>query len=288
MTTAEVGRRGRHLLLSGALVVAALALTIVIIRGSQPLGANATAVSTTTVVTATTAEKDPDTATKALPPYERISDIEHTYLGSGPKVAIVGDSLAAFSRPELRAQLSGYAVKIAASWGEGFGGGPISRSFGSDVDILGEAAHHYETARDRPAALVVALGTNNAWNPKLTLAMVDDAWDQIASDYRGKCLVAVTVNDTSAAEGYDNAKARAVNHRLRQRADVIVDWAALGTSDTYTGPDHIHLTPAGYQYRAELIRKAVDSCHLAGAPKHPPATIPLAIGTPATTIAAPA
>lgn len=226
-----------------------------------------TATESATDRSTTTAAPDPAGTEPELPPAgsEELGKIDTAYAGTtGPRVVVIGDSLTSAGRAHLLSALSEYRVKIAALFGEGFGGGPFSRVYGTE--LLHDAALDYLGAPDAPDALVVALGTNNAWNESLTLEMVEDRWPEIADAYDGSCLVVVTVDEASENPDYDNVEAERINEELRSRADRVVDWSALVRPELL-GPDHIHLTTAGLVRRAELIREAVDACALeAGSP----------------------
>lgn len=190
--------------------------------------------------------------------------IDSSYAGDdGPRVAVIGDSLTWAGRTELFAELSAYRVKIASVIGEGIGGGPWSADRG--YDVLGRATREYLLADDAPDALVIALGTNNAWDEELTLEMFEAAWPEMVADYHGSCLVVVTATESDAPTDYDPAEAAAINDALAARADVVVDWAEVVRPE-HEIEDHIHLRPVGLAHRAELIREAVDSCALAEDP----------------------
>jgi lysophospholipase L1-like esterase len=186
-------------------------------------------------------------------------DVEQDYTGEGPTVAIVGDSLTASSRADLRAALDGFAVKIAAVRGEGLAGGPLSDAM--DRPLMADALSTY--ALDPPDVLVVALGTNDAWQSDLTPEEFEAEWARLLGLYPDTCLVGVTVTeDAPAADpAYDGDEAAAINERIRSDVDVVVDWATEGADDRYTDPtDTIHLTDEGRARRAELVATAVSDC----------------------------
>ncbi len=184
--------------------------------------------------------------------------IDEVYRGTGETtVAIIGDSLTVSTSDLLRAELSGYRVKIAAFFGEGFGGGSFSHVFGTN--LLADALHDYLDDADPPDVLVIALGTNDAWLPALTSSMFQDQWPEMAEDYHGPCLVVVTVSESVDAPTYDVTEAAQINEGLRAHADRVVDWATLHRPE-HLKPDQIHLTAEGRAYRARLIADAVESC----------------------------
>lgn len=203
----------------------------------------------------TSTEAPPATTTTVV---EDVGTVEQAFVGDGPTVAVVGDSLTVSSRDELRAALDGYSVKIAALRGEGLAGGPFSDRW--DQLIMAEALADY--AADAPDVLVFALGTNDAWQSDLTVEELDAGWDRLLGLFPDTCLVGVTVTeDAPEADGYEPAEAAHINERIRADVDVVVDWAAEGGDARYTDPiDTVHLTPEGAELRSRLIREGVDAC----------------------------
>jgi hypothetical protein len=86
------------------------------------------------------------------------------------------------------------------------------------------------------------------------------AWDQITNAFGGACIVGVTVSEDG--DGIDAAEAAAINARVRERSDVVVEWAERSGSDRgrYLGADGIHPTPEGEELFASMVAEAVDSC----------------------------
>lgn len=184
--------------------------------------------------------------------------IETAYQGSGPGVVILGDSITVSSREDLRRELDDYSVKIGALFGEGLGGGPFSAMAASGPPAMTVAATEY--GKEDPGVAVLALGTNDAWKPELTLDMARTELDRIVAGLDGACLVAVTITEEATIDGYDRGEARAINDLLRARADQVVDWNAVGTTPEFTSDDEIHLDPAGRALRSSMIDDAVDTC----------------------------
>lgn len=183
-------------------------------------------------------------------------DIEHEWFGRGRTVAVLGDSLTVQARRHLRTLLADDALKVAALFGEGMAGGPLSDGIGSP--IMPAVVREY--AEDPPDVVVVALGTNDVWQPGLSPASFERAWSAMTRSFEGSCIVGVTVSETTEAARYDAGDAATVNRVIRRTADVVVDWAVLGSAPRFTGPDHIHLTEVGQQRFAELIARGVDRC----------------------------
>ena len=211
--------------------------------GSEPLGAASS-------TTATTATRRPD-----------LGHVDDEPTGSGPLVAIVGDSLTASSRRLLIADLPDRSVLIGALFGEGWADGPFSHTFGADPPVIVQATLDY--AARHPDALVLALGTNDAWNP---VSEVDDALRQIDRTLTAidptTCVVLVEVDEHVPEQAdYDGDEAARINERLAARADVTVPWNDITeTEGGWLADDGIHLRAAGKRARSALIADAVASC----------------------------
>lgn len=260
--------------LGGAAVAAALAIAcqpslaphdpVAVWAGTAP------ATTSTPVVTTSTTPVPPITVTTSTTePYRprrpRDGEIEQSWQGTGPKVAILGDSLTVQSKAQLQTELGAYAVKIGAINGEGLSGGAFSRGLSSP--IMATAARSY--AADAPAVLVVALGTNDVWRTDLSDATFRRAWAEVRADFPRSCLVGVTVTETTGALMYDSAEAKRVNAVIRGGSDVVVDWATRGPASTYTTGDNIHLTPKGVTLHAALMGDGVQQCLARPRPKSP-------------------
>jgi lysophospholipase L1-like esterase len=182
-------------------------------------------------------------------------EIESEYAGSGPALVVLGDSIADQSRAELHRVLDPhYRTKIAALTGEGFGNGPLSAASGDGRALMLEAATDY--ARDDPVTVVIALGTNDAWNPRLGLDAAQAAMDDMVAMFPDSCVVGVEVSEWSEAENYDREEARALNEQLRTLVDVVVP--ALPPSDV--GADMIHPRPEGRTAFAHAVASGVGEC----------------------------
>jgi lysophospholipase L1-like esterase len=181
--------------------------------------------------------------------------IEHDYAGSGSTLVILGDSITDRSRAQLHRALDPhYRTKIGAVTGEGFGGGPLSAAVGEGRKGMLEAATEY--ARDDPSTVVIALGTNDAWNPQVGLNAATEAMAAMIAKFPESCVVAVAVSEWSEAENYDRDEARSLNAQLRNLADVVVP--ALESSDV--GADMIHPTTEGRMAFAQAVASGVRRC----------------------------
>ena len=110
------------------------------------------------------------------------------------------------------------------------------------------------------AVVVVALGTNDVWQPGLGPASFERSWHTMTRSFDEACIVGVTVTETTGALRYSADDAATVNRVIRRTADVVVDWAELGSDPRYTGADQIHLTEEGRRRFAQLIARGVDRC----------------------------
>jgi hypothetical protein len=164
--------------------------------------------------------------------------------------AALGDGLPKLHRIRDRR----YRTKIGAVTGEGFGGGPFSDAIKADMSVMVKAATEY--ADDDPAVVVLALGTNVAWKPELSLDAAESAMADMIAYFRNSCIVGVEISEWSDAENYDRNEARELNAWLRRLADVAVP--ALEPSDV--GDDQIHPRPAGRKVFAEAMASAAREC----------------------------
>ena len=184
-----------------------------------------------------------------------MGEVESEYAGSGPTVVVLGDSIADVSRSELHQVLDPHhRTKIAAVWGEGFASGPLSAAIAEGKAVMLDAAAEY--ARDAPATVVLALGTNDAWNPRLELDAAEAAMAQMVAGFPDSCIVGVEINEWSKAQNYDRGEAAALNEQLRALVDVVVP--ALQPSDV--ADDMIHPKAKGRMAFARAIASGVGRC----------------------------
>lgn len=196
-------------------------------------------------------------AVVALAACQPTSAYTYQYAGTGPRVAVVGDSITAHAEADLTAALSGYARAV---------GGVPSMTMADAIDERVRPA--VVTA---PEVLVVELGLNDALNgwdssdlPTLekTLALLDDA----------PCVVWVTPS-ALAPSYYDHqgpgtmqARAAAFKASLQKRLPKhpnqhLADWSAtqLQHPDWFVA-DHVHHAPAGHQAYAQFVAQSVSVC----------------------------
>src|SRR5690606_6991618 len=123
-------------------LLALLVLAFATVGGCEPLTRPVTNTPTPSVPTESDTTTGSDTTPETLG--ERAFKIDSAYTGgSGPRVAVIGDSLTLEGRPYLFAELSAYRVKIASIVGEGIGGGAWANAW--KVDFLAEATQGYLT-----------------------------------------------------------------------------------------------------------------------------------------------
>lgn len=230
-------------------------------EGSHDPGPATTAANTTTRPVGSTTEPAGTTPTTSVvapdPPSSPGGDIEREWYGTGPKVAILGDSLTVQARPHLRELAGGsYALKIGALYGEGVSGGALSINL--PEPIMPAVIDQY--AEDPPDVVVLALGTNDVWQRQIGLASFEREWHSATRSFPDACIVGVTATETDEAWMYDPDEARQINRVIRRTVDVVVDWSSRGSSDRYTDTDHIHLTAEGRAHFAELVMAGVDRC----------------------------
>ena len=193
------------------------------------------------------------------PPHGPQGELAAKYTGSGPKVAIIGDSLTMLGWDRLYDDLTAnFQVRIAAWYGEGYDGGPFSVVLKSPQPILEGAAA--SIAESKPSIVVLALGTNDVWSQRNT-SQAQSTMRAMVDMFPGACMVGVTLPEQSDAQSWSPSEARALNDAMRQWAHVVVDWATLSRRPGMLGSDHLHTTAAGTRLRADAIASAVEKCH---------------------------
>ena len=199
---------------------------------------------------------------RALPPAPKppaigkIGQAAKSYTGSGPKVAILGDSLTALEWNDLYDSLDrDHAVEIGAWYGEGYNAGKFSEGLGAA--LLPATAKGFATSH--PAVVVLAIGTNDALYRRSTPQALA-AMQTMVAEFRGACMVGVTLPEHSGVKGWSNAEAHTLNVAMRKWADQVVDWASMSTGAGILQADGIHTTAKGTKLRANAIVAAVERC----------------------------
>ena len=199
-------------------------------------------------------------ATPALkaPPVPNYGAIATAYVGHGPKVVILGDSLTVLEWNDLYDALDDrYSVEIGAWYGEGYNGGPFSAGALHGHAIIPAAAKGY--ARSHPAIVVFALGTNDALERHPTSIAISTMATMVR-EFQGACKVGITIPDDSTVAGWSNTEAHTLNLAMRAWADQIVDWTHMSARPGILTADGIHTTHKGTRVRANAIVSAIERC----------------------------
>lgn len=201
---------------------------------------------------------DPPAAPAAkVPPVGNAGGIATTYTGSGPKVVILGDSLTVLEWNDLYEGLdSRYSVRIGAWKGEGYNPGPFSVAAFHGQAIIPYVAKRW--ARSHPAIVVIALGTNDALSRHSTSIAIS-TMDRMVREFRGACMVGITIPENSTVASWSNSEAHALNLAMRSWADQIVHWTPISDRPGILS-DGIHTTPKGTQVRTDAIISAIERC----------------------------
>jgi lysophospholipase L1-like esterase len=208
------------------------------------------------VLAAACSGPDATPAPKA-PPVSTSGAFATTYTGHGPKVVILGDSLIVLEWKELYDGLdSRYSVEIGAWFGEGYNPGDFSVALGGPA-IIPEVAK--TDALSHPAIVVLALGTNDAWSRRST-SIALSTMATMVREFRGACLVGITLPEHSTVAGWSNTEAHTLNIAMRRWADQIVDWATMSARPGNLAADGIHTTHKGTRLRASAIISAIEHC----------------------------
>lgn len=174
---------------------------------------------------------------------------------SGPRVALVGDSITDGARNELDAALGdAYELEIVGRFGK------------RTEEVEPEVA---ALATSTPSAVVINLGTNDVLQRVPTERAAASLDRMVAALGEADCVLVVTINESMTVSGTSFTDgARALNARIEQIADAhdnasVVDWNAAiddhGGNDELTS-DTFHPSAAGRAVLADAYRDAVDRC----------------------------
>jgi lysophospholipase L1-like esterase len=180
-----------------------------------------------------------------------------TYVGTGTRVAVVGDSITAHAEVELLAALEGTSRAV--------GGVPSMTMVAALEDRVRPAI------ASGPDVVVVEYGLNDAldgWDrtdlPGLEaiLALLDTA----------PCVVWVTPSALSPSyfdhlgPGLMQTRARGMRNSLLRRLPQhpnqrLADWSATQLlHPEWFLPDHLHHSPAGHAAYAQFVAESIDLC----------------------------
>lgn len=193
----------------------------------------------------------PEHATPSCGTVEPIGCTEADYAGSGPKVAVIGDSITHQSRFALHDALVGHAVRVSGLVG---------------ITTAEPGLVVTEFAESSPAVLVLNLGTNDITQGRSIDAALAD-YDAILARFPDACTVGVTITTHGSTEPTDppgpewsSALAEAFNAAIPARVDAVADWAGALDPAVDLTPGGIHPTEAGREHLAEVVSQAVDRC----------------------------
>lgn len=187
--------------------------------------------------------------------------IEQDPTGTGPLVAVIGDSIADSARGAVHLALDDHATLVGAVPAEGFAGGPYSKgALGEGDPLMVRTARRYGDLD--PTVAVIALGTNDAWNDELALDRSLAGLDDIVATLDGACLVVVLPQATAETQPtYDTEKASTIRDRLEAVADEVVRWDEVtAATPGLLVDDGVHLTEAGQLAWGANVAEAVRRC----------------------------
>jgi MFS family permease len=129
----------------------------------------------------------------------------------------------------------------------------VSRHAPQGVSILRRRSH-------LPSVVVFALGTND--DPRTVAAFADAIRSVIRLAGRTRCVVVPNIVRPPVGGvgygGYNRVLAAAARHHANVR---VVDWAALVARNRgWLADDGVHVNPSGYMARARAIAKQVERC----------------------------
>ena len=175
---------------------------------------------------------------------------------SGPKVAVIGDSIIVQSEPQIRAGLDPNRTMFRAVFGHSWTNA-VNMCAVPTCDPQRDADFDVVAVED-PDIVVVMLGTNDLkdYTTEQILANVDIG---LAKLHPRACVVLTTLSPFGA---YGVAADPVLREGFAARAEVIADWEQLVRADRtlVDEEDGVHLTETGIVAFSELILDAVDRC----------------------------
>jgi len=172
-----------------------------------------------------------------------------TGAGSGPVVAVIGDSITSQVRSVLTADPEHQWVvwsRCGATTGSAIAAG---------------AAHAVMAAH--PQVVVVALGTNDTGFPEpqpgAAAGFAERA--RLLLDLVAGVPCVVWVNTAQAGDDVLQAEMNSVNQAVRELPGVhVADWAAVAAAGPGVLTDRVHLSTVGVAGRVGLLQRAVSDC----------------------------
>jgi hypothetical protein len=165
--------------------------------------------------------------------------------GGERSLLVEGDSLGIGSRPYLAGALPGWRLEHSVLKG---------RTTAQGVAIL------RAWSGTLPRVIVMSLGTND--DPRATAAFRAAIRETLAIAGPRRCVVWVNI----VRPPFGGVSYAGLNEVLSREAErstklIVVDWAGVVRGHPeWLAPDHVHLTPAGYEARAGEIAQAVQGC----------------------------
>lgn len=171
------------------------------------------------------------------------------YVGEGPMVGMLGDSITWASASIIRGTLTSYRASVTGNYGR----------------TTLQSQSWFETYyASPPQVFVVELGTNDITHqlksePTYTTALYGQRISAIASAFASSCVVFVTVGRLFDDTVGWNPIADSYNVFVRAQPHV-ADWSAALTGHPEYLVDHVHPSGPGANVLAGLIRDQVDAC----------------------------
>ena len=156
-------------------------------------------------------------------------------------MAVVGDSLAAGTQPDLKDDLPGWQIFTDAEAGR----------------PLADGMRAVEAIEGTPAVLAISLFTND--DPRHTSELAAAVRRSVQGQ---RCVLWATIHRPPVA-GVSYAAANRTLHRLAGELPAlqIVAWAEqVAQHPGWIGPDHVHATATGWAARARLYATAASRC----------------------------
>jgi len=169
---------------------------------------------------------------------------------SGGSVLVVGDSLEVLTSPYLQRHLPGVRLTVNAEGGY------------NSNQIRGLFEESYDPSQ---SVVVFDAGTNDS--PVYPQILAGNL-AAVAGTIGDRCMVVPTIHGFTV-EGVDNTGKNEVVHAFAasRPGTQTPDWAgAIASQPQLLGPDGLHPTPEGADFRAGLIARGVEACLAYGSP----------------------